>query len=248
MKFTFYQTPKLLLSIVFSLIVIQLVGTSIVFINDPPYSTISQTDTYCYFLMYKVFEELELPFIYEYADYLEAMYMVENNLDVIFIPFHKPNLPSTQFFISDPVSILTDKVFYDQNKTHNFLIEKLTDLTPYIVGSTLQYKNELFLRRAKLTVHYSQDNQQSMQKLVEGKVNVVLEEKIKGLVYLKNCEGENKNNIKYLDTNFFPEPFYILAPMQNDGACSLVLLINRMLQESTFFNTIINEFFLSFEI
>jgi hypothetical protein len=236
--------------LVFSLLLTSfLFSTRVVFIENPFYATQSDNDNICFFLMENIYQRLGLEFSYEYVTRMEAMEMIDAEADVVIFPYIRrinmlgELMPlSNRILLSDTLLVINQKVFYDTNVHSDFEVNELSDLQGHLVGSHSDYRFEIALRRAGLTVRYSYDNMESMQRLVDQNVAFVVEEKIRGLTYLKNTIGENKANIRYKDIDLFPIPFFALAPVKNEIASGVLERINELIGEEGFVDELVERF------
>jgi len=226
-----------------------LFSTRVVFIENPFYATQSDNDNISFFLMENIFQRLELEFSYEYVTRMGAMEMIDAEEDVIIFPYVRrinmlgELIPlSNRISLSDTLLVINQKVFYDTNVHSDFEVNELSDLQGYLVGSNSAYRFETALRRAGLTVRYSRDNMESMQRLVDQNVAFVVEEKIRGLTYLSKTTGENKANIRYKDIDLFPIPFFALAPVRNEVASGVLVRINELIGEERFVYDLVERF------
>ena len=226
-----------------------LFSTRVVFIENPPYAMQDDNDSISFFLMEKIFQELGLDFEYEYVTRMEAMEMIDAEEDVIIFPYIRrinmlgePMILSNRILLSDTLLVITHRVFYDAELNDDMVLNDLSDLRGHVVGSYSAYRFEIPLRRAGLTVRYSQSNFESMQRLVDGEVAFVVEERIRGLRYLSDTTGENKVNIRYKELSLFPVPFYALAPVRNEVASDVLVRINELISDREFVDKLVERF------
>ena len=228
--------------------------TKVILIEHPIYSTPNEPNNISHFLMKKIFEELNLDFVYEYATRLEALQKIDDEENAIMFPFVPPRnfrdeiVLSNRILLSEPILYLYHHVFYDKRIDYSDVITDETivnvgDLKPFIVGSHARYKHETNLRRFGLTIHYSKNNLESFRKLINGQVNFVIEEKIVALRYLNQIDDENISNISHFLTGFFPEEFFAIAPIINDTASNVLLRINELLNQHNFITKVLDEFY-----
>jgi len=218
-------------------------ATRVVFIENYPYSTRADNNNISFFLMENIFKRLGLNFEYEYVSHSRAMQMIDEERDVVIFPFIRPRNMSIRILLSDTLYVRTHKVFYDSRIYSHLEINRLEDLRTYITGSHPQYPHETALRIAGLTVHYSHDNAESMQKLVDQQISFVIEERIRGLRYLEQTTGANKRFIRFYDADFFPVPFFAVAAVANETASGVIERINEVIADREFMAGLIGSFF-----
>ena len=237
---------KILFIIIFVVVLVKLNSLKVILIENPPYSGAAVDNNISYFLMQKIVTDLGLDFNFEYKSHLDAMKMIDNEEDVLIFPFIRPKILSNRILISDTVFVNSHKIFYNSLIYSELQPKSLNDLRTYVIGSNAFYPYETNLRKSGLTVHYSRDNIESMQKLVDQEVSFVIEERLKGLNYLKQIEAKNKINISYFDVDLFPEPFFICAPVKNSNAVEKIELINKKINDKNYINSLLDEYFKNF--
>ena len=235
---------KFLTLIFLTFVLFTLSATKVVLIIDPPYSDEAIENNFSHYIMNKIMEKLELNAEYEYATHANAMQMIDDNIDAVFFPYKKPRQMSNRILLSDTLYTASHTVFYDSRVLDNLEVNSFTDLKEYVVGSHGYYSREIDLRRAGLTVHYSNNNTESMQKMLAGDLAVVTEDRIQGLMIIKDLDDENKSFIKYLDIQLFPEPLFVIAPVNNEDAAAVIYRINELIQEEEFIKAVTDEFYL----
>ena len=234
---------RMYIFVLLSIALLFLEATKVVLIIDPPYSEVANEKNISHYIMSKIMDKLEINAEYEYTTHSRAMQMIDEGIDAVFFPYKKPRLISNRILLSDTLYIASHTVFYDSRVLGGFEVNSLNDLKEYVVGSHGSYSREIDLRRAGLTVHYSNNNSESMEKMLNGDLSVVTEDKIKGLMIIIELDSENKQYIKYLDTQLFPEPLFAIAPVNNEAAADIIYRINELIQEEDFLKEIINEFY-----
>jgi hypothetical protein len=223
--------------------------TRVAFIENPPYAMSDDNDNISFFLMENIFQELGLDFEYEYVTRMEAMEMIDAEDDVIIFPYIRrinmlgePMVLSNRILLSDTLLVITHRVFYDAGLNADLVLNDLSDLRGHVVGSHSAYRFEIPLRRAGLSVRYSRDNFESMQRLVDREIAFVVEERIRGLRYLSKTTGENRENIRYKELSMFPVPFYALAPVRNEVASDVLVRINELISDRGFVEKLVEKY------
>ena len=237
------MTKKINIFTLFLISLSILCASKVLFIPNDHLDTIEDKDHIAFHLMKNIMEILNVDFEYEYVTHLEAMQRIDDEENIIIFPYMRPRNMSNRILLSDTLYVATHKVFYNTRIYDYLEINELTDLKTYVVGSYPRYPFETNLRRAGLTVFYSNNNQESMQRLVNQEVVFVIEERKKGLDYLVETEGSHKMNISYYDIDLFPIPFFVAAPIRNHEAALMIDQINLLIQDRKIINDLIEEFF-----
>ena len=224
---------------------LNLIATKVVLITDPPFSSENIDGDIANYLMSNIINNLNLEYKFEYVSHKNAMQMIDDNIDAVFFPYKKNRLISNRILVSDTLYVSTHSVFYDSRVIDLLKVESFRDLKDFVIGSYGNYSHEIDLRRAGLTVHYSHDNIESMEKLINGNFQIVTEEKIQGLLIIKDLKNQNKKFISYKDTKLFPEPFFVIAPANNELASALLQDINDLIRDKTFLDNLISDFEMS---
>jgi len=234
-------------------------STRVVFIENPPYTMSDDNNSIGFFLMESIFNRLELDFEYEYTTRLEALAMIDAEEDVIIFPFIRPInmlgdfMPlSNRILLSDTLIVITHTVFYNTKTYPDIEFNTLPDIRGHVVGSHFGYQFETSLRRAGLTIRYTHNNLESMQLLIDEEVVFVVEERIRGLLYLSQISGENKLSlrgtkqttdfIQYKDINLFPTTFFAIAPVLNENASNVLRKINELINEEEYIDNLKRSF------
>jgi|GEM_PF-3348310 len=218
-------------------------ATKVKLIPYEPFSTPEDNNNLSFYLMDSIMKKLNIDFVYEYITLADAMQLIDEEADVLIFPYIRPRNMSNRILISDTLYTATHKVFYDK-RLHDYLeIHSLSDLRTYIIGSHAQYPYEIELRRAGLTIHYSNDNFESFQKLLDQSVAFVLEERIAAMNILKNLDDVNKQFIDFYEVDLFPQPFYVATSIFNESTKLVILSINELLQDKEFVDNLIKGFF-----
>ncbi|MCL2064539.1 MAG: hypothetical protein FWG98_09230 [Candidatus Cloacimonetes bacterium] len=220
-----------------------LFATKVLFIPNEPFAIEGDNDTISFHLMKNIMERLGIVFEYEYVARLDAMQRIDDEENIIIFPYIRPRNMSNRILLSDTLYVSTHKVFYNTRIYDYLEIGSLGDLRTYIIGSHAGYPFEPDMRRAGLTVFYSHNNLESMQRLINQDVGFVIEEKIKGLKYLSDIEVEGRTNIGFYDLDLFPIPLFIAAPIRNEEAALVISQINHLIEEREFIDQLIKEFF-----
>jgi hypothetical protein len=231
---------KFFFIIILFFIFIHYSATNLVFIEYYPFSTETNENNLAFFLIKNFFEELNIELIYTYCSLKDALIQVDNAEDVIVFPYVKPKVLSIYTFASEPIYVNSDKIFY--NRQDFFIIDfhSLHDLKKYVFGSSEKYKNERLLRIEGLTVHYSENNETSFDKLINHEIDFVFENQIIGLTYLKRI---NDSNVKYFDESFFIEDFIAITSVKNENATNIILKINELVNDKNYYNNLLKIFF-----
>ena len=224
-------------------IISTLFSTKVLFIINEHYSNPDDNNNISYFLMKNIIEYLEIDFNYEYVTHLTAMHAIENEEDVLVFPFIRPRNMPNRIMVSDTLYTVTHKVFYNTWIFDFLEVNELSDLRTYTIGSHPRYPFEPAMRRAGFIIHYSRNNQESMEKLASQRVAFVIEEKFLGLNYLLNAEHPDKNRIGMKDIDLFPTSFLVAAPTHNPISKVLIQKINDLIEEKEFLEQIINDFY-----
>ncbi len=233
---------KNILFLLFLSILVNLVGTKVLLIEDSPYCNQDNPDNFIKFYITEIFKKLDITPDFEYVSHDEVMNRIDKNDFFITTPFYIPKRLSNRILVSEKLYTFKNHVFYNELIYNHLDINSLTDLKTYIIGSNAFYKHEQALRKAGLTIHYSRNNIESIQKLTEQKVSFVIEEKIKGLMYLNQSTGKFKENIKFYDISFFHEDIFIGAAINNNESVRLMEKINTVLLDSALMNQIEENF------
>lgn len=222
------------LFIFYLLFTVSAFANTVAIIHNPPYTSIDQQPGIIRYLIEEIYKELDLKVTFVEVDHNEAMQMIDDNEFFIAAPYYRPVRMSNRILLSKPLYTLETRIFYNKRLYRDLEVNQLADLQTYIVGSNAFYEYEAELRKAGLTVHYSKDNIESMQKLTDQQVAFVVEEKIKGLNYLRQSSGSQKENIDFYDISLFEKPVYICAPANNPNAVELIEKINKLLENHEF--------------
>ncbi|MCK9328291.1 MAG: transporter substrate-binding domain-containing protein [Candidatus Cloacimonetes bacterium] len=228
------MTKKIIIFIIFVLIFFSLSAANILLIHNPPYSHKENENNIVKYFIEEIFTELQIETHYEYVSLEDAMKRIDNNDFFIATPYFKPRNMSNKILLSDTLCTLKHVAFYNENIYNKIKINELNDLQTYIVGSNAYYKYEPMLRKAGLTVHYSNNNIESQQKLTDQQIDFVIEEEIKGLIYLNQTTGKYKNNIKYQYLNSLNENIFLCAAKDNEKSVNLINQINSLLNNKDF--------------
>jgi ABC-type amino acid transport substrate-binding protein len=227
---------------VFSLFFIGLVATEVVFIKHPILAVEDSENDFSRFFMKKIFERLDLDFIYQYVEHIVAMQKIDDEENVVIFPYTPPRIMSVRINLSDTLYTQTQHVWYDVRRFPDKSISRLSDLNPRIVGSSGSYPHERWMRREGLTIHYSRSNQISLQKLIEGRVDFVVEDKIKMKEYFTAFDYTDIEFICFFENEFFPEYHFAISAVANSEATSVIDMINGLIAEGDFLRSIIYQF------
>jgi len=196
--------------------------------------------------MKNIMESLDINFEYEYNTLKNAMQMIDDNIEAIFFPYKKPRLMSNRILLSDTLYVASHSIFYDSRVIEPFDVNSFRDLSNYIVGSHGKYSQEINLRRAGLTVHYSKDNKESFEKLLNGDLSIVPEEKIQGLILKNQLVNDDKSYINFIDARLFPEYFFCISSSSNVKSSDIITKINELIKEDNYIYNIVTEFISNF--
>jgi len=248
-------------------------ATSVVFITTPNLATPEDDENISQYIFERIYKILKIDFQYQYTTHLEAMQMIDDEADVVIFPYVKPKRMSNRILLSDTLYVNTHRVFFDTEKFppldealywaevdpesgfdedyQYFDFKDLSDLRPYVVGSSGTYKYEPRLRSYGLTILYSKDNLESMKKLIEGEVDFVVESYLMGekyLISLKkkevvesrvnsrgiieiNIPDKSADNIRDFHVDVFSEPYFAIAPVKNEQASAVLNRINLLVRD-----------------
>ena len=241
--------PKVIIFTTIIIFLSVLHSTKVVFIENPPYTMQDDNNSIGFFLMESIFNRLELDFEYEYTTRLEALAMIDAEEDVIIFPFIRPInmlgefMPlSNRILLSDTLIVITHTVFYNTKTYPDIEFSTLPDIRGHVVGSHFGYQFETSLRRAGLTIRYTHNNLESMQLLINEEVVFVVEELIRGLRYLSQISGDNRDYIQHKDIDLFPTTFFAIAPVQNETASSVLRKINELINEEGYIDNLKRSF------
>ena len=222
---------KLILTTIILITITFISATKVLFIKHETFATPEDNNNLSYNLMKNIMEKLNIDFQYEYVEHLEAMQAIDDQENVVIFPYFRPRNMSVRILLSDTLYVSTQKIFYNSRLYGHVEVNALQDLRSYIVGSYPRHPNEIDFRRAGLTVHYSPNNQESMQKLTNQNLAFVIEEPILGNRYLQNTEGMHKDYIKIHDIDLFPIPIFAIAPVANKDAAEVIERINNLIKQ-----------------
>jgi len=204
--------------------------TKVLFIENETLAPRDDENSISFVLMKSIMEQLGLEFEYAFVEHLEAMQSIDDAENVIIFPYIIPRNMSNRILVSDTLHVINHKVFYNERLYGHVEVNNLRDLQTYIIGSYALYPYEVEFRRAGLTVLYSNNNQESMQRLVNQEVGFVIEELNTGIGYLENTEGAQKINIKIHDIDLFPLPLFVVAAHANQDAANVISQINDLIR------------------
>jgi len=203
-------------------------STQIVFINNIPYADSTDTNDFAMHLFTQTSTILEEDFTYQYTTFAEAAAMLDEGLDVVVFPYSMPRRPSNRLAFSDTLFVAQHKVFYNSTKSPDVALESITDISTFITGSSIKYKNEPRLRLLGFIINYSTSNLESMQKLVAGEVDFVVEDRLQGLKFLQGITGGSQ--VKYADIEAFTDVYYAIVPVKNENAVDVLNRINELIR------------------
>jgi len=206
-------------------------STQIVFINNIPYADSTDANDFAKHLFTQLNTILEEDFTYQYTTFAQAATMLDEGLDVLVFPYAKPRHMSNRIMLSDTLFVAQHMVFYNSAKMPNIALKNIADIREYLVGSAVGYKYEQSLRRLGLTILYSSSNVESLQRLIAGEVDLVVEDRLQGMKYLQGVHGGSV--VKYSDVVAFSDVYFAIVPVKNANAVALLNRINDLIRGGT---------------
>jgi polar amino acid transport system substrate-binding protein len=161
-----------------------------------------------------VFKEMGQPVKYQFYPWKRAESEAKAGNIFAAFPYIITAERQKDYLFSDPVLISTGKFFYmPERHPDGIAYTKLDDLLPYQIGGVLGYWYESPFKEARLKVDYATSDEQNIQKLYLGRVDLAATDELVGWQL-----------IKHLYPNEVDKFATVQKPLNED---SLRLLISR---------------------
>jgi len=203
-------------------------STQVVFINNIPYADSASVNDFSMHLFTQLSTILEEDFTYQYTTWEQAATMLDEGQDVVVFPYAKPRFLSNRILLSDTLFVAKHKIFYNSVRHPDLTLKDINDIVGYTIGSAVSYKHETRLRRFGFNITYSLSNLENLQRLVDGVVDFVVEDRLQGIRYSQDVEGGGA--IVYADADIFFDVYYAIVPVRNAEAVGVLNKINELVR------------------
>lgn len=135
------------------------------------------------------------------------------------------------FDFSDPVMISTGKFFYlPERHKAEIVYDKLEDLQAYNIGGTLGYWYETPFKQARLRVDYASSDEQNLQKLYAGRVDLAASEELVGWALIRKLYPQEVDRFATVKKPLNEDPLRLMISRQYPGAAELTQRFNAALK------------------
>ncbi len=172
---------------------------------------------------------------FEYRPWNRSMEEARNGKWHGTLPWLKNEEREKDFYYSEPIAYQTYVIFY--KKDLNFTWEDISDLQGYTIGGTDGYSYGLefdeAINEGQITVERTTEDAQNFQKLMAGRVDLVLCEIDVGYDIIEDIDIAGAEDITHAPKSVNTEPLYLLLSKEVDGNADLVVTFNQGLQSIT---------------
>lgn len=146
-------------------------------------------------------------------------------------PYIETEARKLEYDFSDPVFISRGKFFYlPERQPAALAYEQLEDLQAYRIGGVLGYWYEAPFKQAGLQVDYTGTDEQAIEKLYLGRVDLVASEELVGWALIQKLYPQEAARFATLEQPLNEDPLRLLISRQYPGAAALTQRFNVALQ------------------
>lgn len=178
-----------------------------------------------------VFKEMGQPVKYLFYPWKRAEAETKSGNVFAAFPYITTDERQKDYDFSDPVMISTGKFFYmPKHQKTEISFTKLEDLQAYNVGGVLGYWYEDPFKQAGLKVDYVSSDEQNIQKLYLGRVDLAAGEELVGWALIKQLYPNEMGQFATLQKSINEDPLRLMISRKYPGASALTLKFNIALK------------------
>lgn len=178
-----------------------------------------------------VFKEMGQPVKYQFYPWKRAeSEALAGNVFAVF-PYIVTDERKKDFDFSDPVLVSTGKFFYmPERQNGEITYDKFEDLQAYNVGGVLGYWYENPFKEAGLKTDYTSSDEQNIQKLYLGRVDLAAGEELVGWALIKKLYPQEMDKFATVKKPLNEDPLRLMISRNYPNSAELIQRFNAALK------------------